>query len=170
MWNALQPEGAASAAVAGLSFHLPAPKTPEPPDLPVSELIGSAARRNGVDVNLAKSIAKAESAFRADAVSSKGALGYMQVMPGTAQDMGLDPTNPIQNIEAGTKYLKFLLDRYKSSKNSLKRTIAAYNAGPGKVDKYRGVPPYRETRTYVKRVMSYYREYQRASADAELSD
>jgi soluble lytic murein transglycosylase-like protein len=85
----------------------------------------------------------------------------MQLMPQTAQQFGADPMNPAQNIDAGTRYLRVLLDRYRSHHNCVTRAIAAYNAGPGMVDKYRGVPPFRETRNYVVKVLTFFRLYQR---------
>jgi soluble lytic murein transglycosylase-like protein len=102
-----------------------------------------------------KSIIAAESNFAPDAVSPKGALGLMQLMPETTHEYGaLDPTVPEQNVDAGTHYLSWLLRRYEKKRNPLQQAIAAYNAGPGTVDRYHGVPPYRETRTYVTRVMA----------------
>lgn len=132
---------------------------PKPPGLTYRDLIGPMARRVGVSEALVKSIIKAESAFNPNAVSNKGALGLMQVMPTTAKDMGLDASQPDQNLEAGTRYLKWLLGHYARTKNALAKTIAAYNAGPGAVDKHRGIPHFRETRTYVARVLHYYKQY-----------
>src|SRR5207302_11418147 len=115
----------------------------------ISVLIEDAARKHKLPEAFVKSIVAAESAFQSNAVSPKGALGLMQVMPETASEMGLDASVPAENVEAGTKYLAALVKRYqKTTRNWLKHTIAAYNAGPGKVDHYRGVPPYRETRKY----------------------
>jgi soluble lytic murein transglycosylase-like protein len=133
--------------------------TPKPPQIRYIDLIAPTARRVGVSVALVKSIARAESAFDPDAVSPKGALGLMQVMPETAQEMGLDATQPVQNIEAGTRYLKWLLARYSKTKNALPKAIAAYNAGPGAVDKFHGIPRYHETQTYVARVLRYLKAY-----------
>ena len=127
----------------------------------VRTLIESAAQRHKLPAAFVKSIVAAESAFRSDAVSPKGALGLMQVMPDTALEMGLDANIPEQNVEAGTKYLAWLLQRYRKTRGSLPRAIAAYNAGPGNVDKYRGVPPFRETRAYVARVLTYFKQYKR---------
>jgi soluble lytic murein transglycosylase-like protein len=118
---------------------------------------------HGIDPAVVMSIIKAESGFRADAVSPKGALGLMQLMPETAAELGYDPTDPTENIQAGTQYMSWLVDRYKNRRNGLKLAIAAYNAGPGNVDRYRGVPPFAETRTYVKRVMGYYNDYRRSA-------
>jgi soluble lytic murein transglycosylase-like protein len=85
----------------------------------------------------------------------------MQLMPATAQEYGADPNVPEQNVDAGTQYLRVLMDRYSKHRNSLKRVIAAYNAGPGRVDHYRGVPPFRETRAYVARVLRLLRHYEK---------
>jgi soluble lytic murein transglycosylase-like protein len=81
-------------------------------------------------------------------------------MPATAVEYGAaDPSSPEQNVDAGTRYLRVLMDRYGTKRNSLKRVIAAYNAGPGNVDRYRGIPPFRETRAYVTRVLGFMREF-----------
>jgi soluble lytic murein transglycosylase-like protein len=126
----------------------------------ITALIGDAARKHKLPEALVKSIVAAESAFQSDAVSPKGALGLMQVMPETATEMGLDASVPAQNIEAGTAYLAGLVRRYqKTTRNWLKHAIAAYNAGPANVDHYRGVPPFRETRAYVARVLGYFGSY-----------
>ena len=124
-------------------------------------LIKAAATKHQVPAAFVKSIIAAESNFDADAVSPKGAIGLMQLMPETAQEYGADPTNPEQNIDAGTRYLRVLMNKYKKTRNSLRRVIAAYNAGPGVVDRYRGVPPYKETRQYVSRVLSYLRQFEK---------
>jgi soluble lytic murein transglycosylase-like protein len=120
------------------------------------DLIKSASRRHGVPPALVKAVIHAESAFDPRAVSPKGAMGLMQLMPATAQLMGVaQPFHASQNVQGGTRYLRSLHDRY----GSWTHTLAAYNAGPSAVDQYRGVPPYAETRQYVKRVLSYYRRY-----------
>jgi soluble lytic murein transglycosylase-like protein len=126
-----------------------------------SHFIKAAAKKHNVQVALVSSIVKAESQFNANAVSPKGAIGLMQLMPETAQQFGADPTIPEQNIDAGTQYLKVLLNRYRHCRNPLPRAIAAYNAGPGMVDKFRGIPPFKETRVYVTRVLAYMRQFQR---------
>lgn len=123
-------------------------------------LIRAAAEKYRLPPVFIRSIMAAESAFNPYAWSPKGAIGLMQLMPDTARLFGLDPTVPAQNVEAGAQYLRMLLDRYGNSRTALHRVIAAYNAGPGAVDRYRGVPPYRETRMYVKRVMEYMRQFQ----------
>jgi soluble lytic murein transglycosylase-like protein len=131
------------------------------PQQVLDPMIRSAAQKHNVKAALVKAIVTAESAFNANAVSGKGALGLMQLMPSTAQQYGADPMDPQQNIEAGTHYLRVLLDRYHKYRNCMPRVIAAYNAGPGMVDKYHGVPPFRETRGYVAKVMAYLRQYER---------
>jgi soluble lytic murein transglycosylase-like protein len=127
----------------------------------VDPMIRKAAEKHRVKAALVKSIMAAESAFNANAVSAKGALGLMQLMPETAQQFGADPLNPVENIDAGARYLRVLLDRYRGCRNRMTRVIAAYNAGPGMVDKYRGIPPFPETRGYVARVLMYLRYYER---------
>jgi soluble lytic murein transglycosylase-like protein len=127
-------------------------------------LIRAAARKHRVSAAFVTSIMAAESNFDASAISPKGAIGLMQLMPATAQLFGADPTVPEQNVDAGTHYLRFLIDRYHKYGNWLKRVIAAYNAGPGVVDRYHGVPPYRETKTYVARVLAFLKKFQRQLA------
>jgi soluble lytic murein transglycosylase-like protein len=123
-------------------------------------LIRAAARKHGVSAAFIKSIVAAESNFDAAAVSPKGAIGLMQLMPATARLFGADPDIPAQNVDAGTSYLRVLLGKYHKYRDCLRRVIAAYNAGPGAVDHYRGVPPYPETRTYVARVLNFMKRFQ----------
>ena len=123
-------------------------------------LIRASAEKHLVPASFVKSIIAAESNFDSTAVSPKGAIGLMQLMPGTAEEYGADPRIPEQNVDAGTRYLRVLMNRYSKQRDPLKRVIAAYNAGPGNVDRYRGVPPFRETRTYVKRVMGYLQQFE----------
>lgn len=126
-----------------------------------TSFIKAAARKHKVHAALVKGIVAAESAFDANAVSAKGAIGLMQLMPETAEQYGVDPLVPEENIDGGTRYLHFLIERYARYRNGLKRAIAAYNAGPAIVDRYRGVPPYRETKGYVTRVLTFMRQYER---------
>lgn len=115
------------------------------------------AHKYGVDPALVRAVIHAESNFNPLARSRKGAAGLMQLMPGTASDMGVsDVNNAAQNIEGGVKYLAWLLKRFNGD---ITKATAAYNAGPGAVEKYRGVPPYKETKTYVFRVNILHQRY-----------
>lgn len=114
--------------------------------------------RYGVDPDLARAVMRHESGGREDAVSSAGAIGLMQLMPGTARALGVDPKDPVRNLEGGIKYLSQLLARYEGD---VERALAAYNAGAGRVDSYGGVPPFPETQRYVKNVLALYRRYDR---------
>lgn len=128
--------------------------TPSPRNAPaVSFLVENAARTYGIHPALISSVIAAESGFNASAVSPKGALGLMQLMPSTAREFGVrNPRDAAQNVAGGTAYLRQLLERYAGFRNQLERTLAAYNAGPAKVDRYGGLPPYRETVDFVLRV------------------
>jgi soluble lytic murein transglycosylase-like protein len=134
---------------------VPAPLAPSE-NLDPKELLKQAAGRAGLPFALVNSIAKAESGFHIDAISSKGAIGLMQLMPGTAAALNANPYDPKENAEAGAQYLADLLVKYKDDPHQVTKAIAAYNAGPGAVDKYNGVPPYRETVNYVNRVVQQY--------------
>ena len=123
--------------------------------------IHQAARRHQVDPLLIKAIVEVESAFDRYAVSKKGAIGLMQLMPETAADMQVvDPFDPGENIHGGTRYLKKNLDRFN---NNLEMSLAAYNAGPGRVRAAGRIPGIPETQTFIKRVLTSYRRYQDAS-------
>jgi soluble lytic murein transglycosylase-like protein len=132
-----------SQTVATAAPVLPAPVDPK-------ALVDAAARKTAIPQRLLRSVVAAESAYRADAVSPKGAIGLMQLMPATAAQYGADPMDPAQNVEAGTAYLRDLLLKYNGDVAS---ALAAYNAGPGAVDRYHGIPPYAETRSYVGRII-----------------
>jgi hypothetical protein len=134
----------------------------------IHALIQDAAKKHRVPPELVSSIVAVESGFIWDAVSPKGAVGFMQLMPETAREYGADPTDPEQNVDAGTHYLRVLLDRYYKHSNSMVRAIAAYNAGPTVVDRYHGVPPFPETRQYVARVLRFLRLFQRERLRAKV--
>jgi len=119
---------------------------------PFAEIIASAAEANGVDPMLVSALIKVESGYRPTARSRRGAMGLMQLMPSTAREYNVrHPFEPKANIEAGIKHLKTLLDRFDGG---VALALAAYNAGPGAVEKFNGIPPYRETRNYVARILS----------------
>jgi soluble lytic murein transglycosylase-like protein len=123
----------------------------------LQSLVSDASARNAVSPGLVNAVVMAESAGNPGAISAAGAQGLMQIMPDTAASCGVsNPFDPAQNVDCGTRYLHELLERYN---NNVELAVAAYNAGPGAVDQYRGVPPYAETRAYVTRVLDAYRNY-----------
>ena len=134
----------------------PAASDSKPPD--PRELVRAAATRAGLPPAFVESVAKAESGFDPSAVSPKGAVGVMQLMPATAKALGADPRDPAQNIEAGARLLRDLLIKYDGD---VAKALAAYNAGETAVDRYQGVPPYQETQHYVNTVV---RDYLKTSA------
>jgi len=130
-------------------------RSPQAPPRPFAAIIDAASVRHGVDAELLFALIEVESSYRPDAVSAKGAMGLMQLMPATAQQYAVaDPYDPSDNVEAGTQHLRSLLDRY-----DVDSALAAYNAGEGSVRRFGGVPPFPETRRYVTKIL--------ALADAE---
>jgi len=126
-------------------------------DLPYGHAMAVAAERHRVDGLLVAAIVETESGFVPDRVSPQGAVGLMQVLPSTAEEYGAkDLLDPRVNLDVGSRYLGELITDFKGD---LELAVAAYNAGPGTVERYRGVPPYRETKDYVKRVLTLYGEH-----------
>jgi soluble lytic murein transglycosylase-like protein len=115
---------------------------------PYLQVARNAARKNGVPEDLFLRLVQQESNWKVKAKSHKGAIGLAQLMPQTAADLRVDPHDPAQNLDGGARYLRMMYDRY----NSWRLALAAYNAGPGAVDKHGGVPPYNETKTYVRKI------------------
>jgi len=131
----------------------PASRTPHSDrEAAVDPLVQRAAARHGIDADLVHAVIRAESSYNPRCQSHAGAMGLMQLMPGTASGLGVtDPWDPAQNIDGGVRYLRDQLDHFGDTGLAL----AAYNAGPGAVQRYGGIPPYAETRAYVGRVLDY---------------
>ena len=141
-------------AITGVSDSSPAQSSP------YDDLIEAAAAKHDLDPALVKAVIYAESGFRPNAVSNAGAEGLMQLMPGTSASLSVtDAFDPEANIEGGTRYLKKQMDRF----GDLNLALAAYNAGPAAVARYRGVPPVEETRSYINKVLTYREFYERGS-------
>jgi hypothetical protein len=138
---------------------------PAPPAANLSDVVNEASGRYRLDPDLVNSVIKAESDFHVRAVSSKGAQGLMQLMPGTASQLGVSNAfDPQANVEGGTRYLRELLERYNFD---LVKALAAYNAGPQRVEQFGGVPPYYETRAYVARIVKDFNKKKIAQGKAD---
>ena len=125
-----------------------------PASAALDSIVLQTAQRHHVDPNLVRAVISTESGWDASAVSRRGAQGLMQLIPETAHTLGVgNPFDPVQNVDAGTRYLGMMLSRYNGDLN---KALAAYNAGPGAVDRFGGVPNFRETRNYVQKVTSSY--------------
>ena len=140
-----------------MDFYDTKPHTPPSfSDDAYDQIIREAADAHDLEVALIKAVIKAESSFNPHAVSRAGAMGLMQIMPANCDYYGVtDPFDPTENVSAGTRYLKKMLTRYG---DDLHRALAAYNAGPGAVERHGGIPPYDETQQYVRRVEQYLQE------------
>jgi hypothetical protein len=149
------PDEPAATALAAVETAVGSPGRAPLEGRPFAELIETVSLKHGIDPALVHAVVEAESNYRPGAKSQVGARGLMQVMPATGRDLGVASAamlfDPQQNLEAGVKYLKWLLARFDGD---LPNAIAAYNAGPAAVARYRGVPPFRETQDYVKKVLA----------------
>jgi soluble lytic murein transglycosylase-like protein len=144
---------------------VPSAKLTSPPPVDVHQAVANASDRYRLDPDLLDSVIRAESGFNPHAVSPKGAQGLMQLMPGTASKLGVpNAFDPDANVDGGTRYLRELLERYNFD---LIKALAAYNAGPHRVEQYGGVPPYRETRHYVASIVRDFNRKKLAQQKAE---
>jgi len=144
--------------------RLSAPETSAQPSRdPVGEQepplgIARVADSEGLPGSLLRAVADVESGLRQDVTSEKGAIGIMQLMPGTAAELGVNPYSAQENLTGGARYLRTMLERYAGDEDQLVKALAAYNAGPGRVDEYGGLPPFTETNAYVAEVLRKYLE------------
>ncbi|HWR16292.1 MAG TPA: lytic transglycosylase domain-containing protein [Terriglobales bacterium] len=144
---------------------LPAPELA--PKASLNEVVSAASDKHQIDPDLIQAVIHAESGFNPNARSPKGAQGLMQLMPGTANQLGVaDAYDPEANVDAGTRYLRELLLRYDGD---VIKALAAYNAGPARVSQYKGVPPYRETRHYVARIVKEFNQKKTAASTTKTS-
>jgi transglycosylase-like protein with SLT domain len=156
----VKPQSTAASSVKPLSVSAPAAVKPLSAPAPMAtaltrqglnDVVTGAGERHQIDPDFINSVIRAESGFHQNAVSKKGAQGLMQLMPGTASQLGVaNSFDPHANVEGGTKYLRELLEKYNYD---VPKALAAYNAGPKRVDQYRGVPPYYETQAYIARII-----------------
>ena len=148
------PVSPTSAADASAAAAAAAAASAVPADSAYLDVIREAAGKYGVDPKLVSAVAEIESGFSQDAISATGAVGVMQLMPETAESLGVNPYDAKQNISGGTQYLRQMLDDFNGD---VRKAVAAYNAGPEAVREYGGVPPYSETQQYVASVLDIYR-------------
>lgn len=157
-----------STGAKGTASHAPSNLFPSRPTTNISDVVNQASGKYQLDPDLVNSVIKAESDFHVRAVSPKGAQGLMQLMPGTASQLGVpNAFDPEANVNGGTKYLRELLERYNFD---MVKALAAYNAGPERVEKYGGVPPYYETRAYVARIVKDFNKKKIAKGQAVASN
>ena len=164
------PASPAAPATAPASVPAAAPlasASANPGRVDVAEVVGAASDRYRLDPDLVNSVIRAESGFKVHAVSPKGAQGLMQLMPGTASKLGVaNAFDPAANVDGGTRYLRELLEQYNFD---LIKALAAYNAGPQRVEQYKGVPPYRETRLYVASIVRDFNRKKLAQQKAAMA-